>query len=468
MEHGYKYLGFVLLFLVVLLSTISSAVALELPSSLALGGPSQERNTEFSVDFKIKNDGATPITNIDLQNTLTQLQDLEFTNVPTSLEAGEESIVKLTAKLARDFDAVDDDLVEKAFDIGIISISADGITTETIPVTAQAVNKVRVKDFDLLIDDENHNIRNGNTIDVEANKAIEFVLEVRNDFNDGPKSAEPLGLADVDMKIRFEIVVDEDDEGEIIVGRRHKTTLLAEETDELFVEAEIDRRARGTYDLVAWIEGTDDNGARHGETIEFTLSIDRKRHEIEIDDVIVSKTALKCERNFELDVKISNIGTKTEDQIMLTVVNRKLSISEKKKDIVMRDGDFGTTTFDIEVSLDAPSGTHALEVQAFFANKYITDDSFIFIDVEDCPLAVEPVEIDEPVIDSTPANDTEEVFDPIETPDKQEEPEEVREPLGTDTNPPYEDLNALLILSVIILIFVIVLSLSIGYLLGKK
>jgi len=458
-----KYVGGILLFLVIALSTLSSALALEVPTDLALGSPDQERNTEFSTNFVIKNDGVSDLDNITLENTLSDLLDLTFTGVPTSLTPSESATITLTAKLPLWFDAVDDNLEEKAFDLGTITIKADGVSDETIAVTGQAVNKLDVRDFDIGSEEKGYEgVNDGETIDLKANEGFDFLLEVRNDFNDGPRSAEDIGLADIDIKVRFEIIVDDDDDkdNDIVVGRRAKISLLAEETDELFIEGFVDREARGTYDLIARIEGTDDNGALHGEQIHFTLKIDRKRHEITIDDIRSSVTNLICNRVFTLSVDYSNIGTKNEDQIMITASNHKLGISEKEKDLYLRDGDQGTHIFTIDVTQEVLPGTYAIEVQTFFNNKYISDEEYLLLDVQDC--ALDPVEevVEEPVEPEEPVDETPE--EPVETP---EEPEEVREPLA---DPEELSVNQLLIVAMMLVVALITASLSLGYAIGKR
>ena len=63
-----KFVVGAFLLLIFGLSTIGSALALDVPADLTFGGVNQDRNLEISKDIKIKNDGTSVLNNIVITN----------------------------------------------------------------------------------------------------------------------------------------------------------------------------------------------------------------------------------------------------------------------------------------------------------------------------------------------------------------------------------------------------------------
>lgn len=449
------------LFISMLTASLASAFALEAPSELDLG--THQRNTEISKTFTIKNNGTEILDNIEIKNTL-DLEDVKFENVPGSLDVDEQATITLKAKLPLYMSSINQDYEEESFDLGLIQILSDDVQQDAITVKAKAENMLKIQDLDLGLDDSYNGIRGGETVKIKPGEPFTLLLEVKNLFDDGPREAELLGLADIDIKIRFWAEVDERDDDDVIIEDKAKFTLSAEERDEAEIEGYLHTSAKGTYDVTVYVYATDDNGAEYGQKIPFVIEVEKNRHEIVIDDVEVSKSIMGCDRDFDLTVHYSNIGEKDEDEARISVYSRVLEISEAERNIEIRDGMEDKVTFNLHASDDVQPGKYAIEIKSFFADKYQTDESYVFIDLNKCdkPKVEEPEDAEEPSEQEEPTETEEEPEDPVqesvEQPAQEEEP---REPMKTDY-------NQYLMIAIVGLVMLIALSMGLGFMIGRR
>jgi hypothetical protein len=167
----------------------------------------------------------------------------------------------------------------------------------------------------------------------------------------------------------------------------------------------------GEYDIKIIVEGELKNGTDCRSVFYFneSIEVEKDKHELLMNQPVVSYETLKCSRTTEMMVTLYNIGSKDED-VELEVYNTELGINQKQ----MFELDEGDDEDDIKTTrtitldlVDAKAKTYNFIVKAKYdgGNKY--KSSSFNIKVEDCPTTTpdEPIVTppeEEDVIISTP------------------------------------------------------------------
>ncbi|MEK6860623.1 MAG: hypothetical protein AABY07_01510, partial [Nanoarchaeota archaeon] len=131
------------------------------------------------------------------------------------------------------------------------------------------------------------------------------------------------------------------------------------------------------------VEGTDQNGARHGESIEFDAEIERKNHDVQIKSVDLTPSTLTCDDNsVQLSVSLLNLGTSDEDEVALEVSSKTLGIQQRivsNLELDEDDSDVEVATIPVDPKKLKP-GTYALQLQSFYDNVKVSDSEIVQIE----------------------------------------------------------------------------------------
>jgi hypothetical protein len=155
------------------------------------------------------------------------------------------------------------------------------------------------------------------------------------------------------------------------------------------------------YDFELFVVGTDENGARHGDHLEFTLTVEVPRDEVLISSATVSPSELSClARKASLRVSIENTGTDDQDRAAILIDSPRLDLKQSIYNIVLDEGDLETKTFDLILPNDVEPGVYYITVIANYDNTKESDRQSATLVIKEC--VTEPVDDEE---DVTPDED---------------------------------------------------------------
>jgi uncharacterized membrane protein len=371
-------------FIVSLFLLVSSAAALTV-SDVTLGSDDQERGLTTSATFTVTNNGNTSLTGLAITSNALALYNVTFSGLPANLSAGASATVTVTGKVPLDFDAVDDDLTDEAFKIADLTVTADGGASASSALKMQAENQIQLKSIHAEVADDIESLDDGDKLDVKPGEEVTLTIKVKNLFSD----SDDVDIDDIEVRVYSDdsdMDVDEDDEVDVAEA----------DSEELTLTFEVDEDADdGTYDLFITADGTDDNGARHGDKVQVKLKVDRESHEVEIESASLSTSRVKAcpgTNTVTLNVGIRNIGKRDEEDAAVEVTSDALDIEQRREDIELDRDDDARFKFLLEVPHGTPTGTYGIEVAAFHSDDTLTDSRTLSLDVTQCetPPAVVP------------------------------------------------------------------------------
>ncbi len=336
-------------------------------------------NNPESFDVKITNITFVPNSGLSLKNT-----DITLVTAPAVISTSTSGAITVKALIPQDLDAVDSNLKGAAFKVGTLKVKYENAITpgginESVPIDIymQRANQLSIKDLDAVISDKDtqNNINDGDEIkDLRPGDKIDLTAKIENNFN----SKDNLDIEGIQMDISCNDESDIDfNDDSIDFGDLGPND---DDTDTLSLEIADDAKD-DTLSCLLTVEGTDQNGAKHGDSIDFDLKIDRKTHDIVIDSVIVNPTALTCSDNtMQLSVDITNLGTRDEDQVAIQVQSLTLGLNEKVANLQLNEDDSSTETIALNVDpTSIASGQYALLVTTFYDNTKQTDSKVVQI-----------------------------------------------------------------------------------------
>lgn len=355
-------------------------------TSLALGSKSQERSNPKADDEKnwnvnitgivtITNNGGETIKNIKFDkvtglskysSAFANANSKSVTLAATELAPGASTTATVILRVPENLDAINSNGEHVAFDVAQLTFSgtkADGVTAlspVTSSVSIMAENNLNFKSGKLLFDSKSEKIDDSDTVkDIKPGMALELELEVESKFKD----KDDIDVEDIVINVEStgdtdDLDVDEEDEIDAISPEDAEAVKISFDVE--------DDASKGKESLLISLEGIDENGARHGETWELTLDINREDHEIEIRSATLAPSSLSCENSAELSASIRNSGRRDEDKVYLRVYSTELNFNSNVEIGSLDANDEETRAFTVPVPVDTPAGTYRLAIETYY------------------------------------------------------------------------------------------------------
>ncbi|RLE45384.1 hypothetical protein DRJ22_04485, partial [Candidatus Woesearchaeota archaeon] len=274
------------IFLFVVLAALFSlsAFAIEVTNP-ALGSSSANRGDTVSTTFTIKNtDPANNLTITQITSTADSKYNITFTtSTPITIQPNSSTTVTIQGDIPKDLDAVNSNYEEAAMNIGTLTVSGTlggSSVSKTATITMQAENNLRIKKFRLRTETSSKSMDDGDTFkNVRPGDEFTYEAEIENRYS----SSEDVEFDTVYISVESEnsdVDVDEEDDEIDSLGADEEDTVSGSIT----VEEEADKDAT----ITVTIHGTDENGALHGQKIEFRLDVNRLTHDLKIRKIAVS------------------------------------------------------------------------------------------------------------------------------------------------------------------------------------
>lgn len=352
-----------------------------------------ERDQDIFVTktFTVQNPGTVAVTDIILTPSLSvgDASDyrFNFSGVPRSLAPGQSATVTLKLRVPEFIDAVDADLKKESVVIGQLVATGNGgaVTSSAVDMKLETENKLRIKDIKVCHDNDCENADDGDTIDdVKPGDHIKVTVEVKNDYSES--DAEDIDIEDIEVRLE----TDDDEDLDLDSETEDLGDLSANDDDTVTVEFDVeDDASDGTAEFTIELRGEDEFGARHGEFARIRLDINRQRHEIAVDDIVLSPETLSCARlgqtnNLNVRVTARNIGKDDEKDVSVEAKLADLNIGQIIRDLTIDEDDEEAVTFNLNLPANVKPGAYEVVATSFINRDEISDaDNAVFI-VPDC------------------------------------------------------------------------------------
>ncbi|MBI4438669.1 hypothetical protein HY640_01930 [Candidatus Woesearchaeota archaeon] len=366
-------------------------------SSLVLGSRSQQRSNPRSNDdsdinilvtgtVTVTNTGIEPVSGLNVSSIVptggfsSSAINMSLSSVSqASINRTESATLVFTARVPDDLDAVDSSsLAEKAFQVATVSIRGNlqtgGTITQSFPVTMQAKNNLNIKDVKVTVDGDTEDVTDGDDVkDVRPGSKVSIELEVENRFN----KDDDVDLVDVEVDVtNDDLDVDEDESmGDIGPKKTKKTVITFEVPDDA---------DRDDYDIEIRVEADDDNGARHGEVLRFSLEVEREEHEISFKRAEVSPESVSCEQRVQLRVDISNTGQNDEEDVFIRVASPDLSFGDVAGPFELDEDDSRVYNADIPLPANMSPGVKRIGLESYYDGDQLSKKDVVLLRVSRC------------------------------------------------------------------------------------
>lgn len=363
-----------------------SAVQIASPT---IGNENQDRIKNVATSFTVTNNNSVAMTGITFslgagaENTKYALT----VSGPTTIAANSAQTYTINGTVPLDHPGVDSTLSENPVKIGTVSVTGttSAAETATADLLMQAVNQLRIKKARIDCDTKSQSVDDGDRIkNLKPGMDCSLEVEVENLFDDNDNDNLKTGdvsFDTVDIKLDTsdsDIDLDEDDD---ISG------LDAGDEDSITADLQIDAEADdGSISIDIRMSGRDDNGALHGEQLDFRMEIERLSHDIQIRQITVTPASVSnCEAsNVKISANVLNGGKRDEDESAVEVVASDLSFSKKIENIVLDKDDSTSATFDVPVAKGAKAGVVRIDVKTYFDGTAPSNSGSIELAINGC------------------------------------------------------------------------------------
>lgn len=376
-----------------------------------------DQNQSVSTTFNIENTGNAKLTNVNLSSAnIASKYNVTFDQTtPFDLDIDEIKAITISAYIP-----FDEQTGEHS--IGSIDVISDQSNfTSAYSLNIDIESKLIIDRIDV---DINKNIdgnsvsdrinNNGDTIDEKARPGSEVKLEIKlkNQYTDDD---------DIDIDdIVITATLKEIEEGEDIEEEIDEFGMDADSSDTKTIIFNVPLAVeRNTYDLDIHVEGEDDNGIDHEIDWTIFLEVDKKAHEVSINELKIVPSTVKCSRSTTLDVELINTGKRDEDEVKLEINNGDLDINvvERKIDLAeaTESDDAYEKSVPIKVDKDVGPGTYPITVKVYYNDDILDDYKIVNLIVEECPVEKpeeppkdenETIVVQQPTVEVTPTTPT--------------------------------------------------------------
>lgn len=155
-----------------------------------------------------------------------------------------------------------------------------------------------------------------------------------------------------------------------------------------FIPLDVDA---GTYNVVIEAEGEDRNETSYKTKLTQKLEVKKQSHDIRITNVLLTPSAVDCDRKAKLTAEITNAGSNPEDQVALEFKSGNLGINSFDRDIFLESSDeaseeekIHTKTLNIEVPAFFQEGTFPIFINLYWKNFVLFDQKTAELVVKEC------------------------------------------------------------------------------------
>lgn len=328
-------------------------------SVLELGGTGQERDQTINFNYEIENTGSQDIQNLQVEFVNVHSRYSAQVTAPSSIPANSQ----VTGAVSL---FVPENQPSGRQRLGQIRMTADNANTVTRDVFLTTESYLEIEYIDVRVDGRRDRMTSPGLVDrrAEIGSNIDITVRVRN-------TAANTDLEDLYVELFSADLLSAD-------GLEQRTTRLRSDrtTDFTFrfeVDAEDIDFDLDIFDIEVRVTADDENNARHSETWDLEIELDRPNRDVRITSSSVSPGTVSCSGTFVVSAQITNTGLRDLSAATVWVEIPSLGIQEFRRNIRIDEFDRSSVSFSLRVPSDASNGQHVIEL---YANPTLSASDF--------------------------------------------------------------------------------------------
>lgn len=353
------------------------------PSQIELGSVSL--NTTHTKTFSVTNTGNADLTNVTFDFSVSGFNlKSNKTNFVLAFNKTEPITFNITIPASTSTGNVT---------LGKVKIVSTELIKELVTLLANVGGGLTIEDLDVFL--TTRNSESGNDLDAADGRKLNFGEEnagpgselrfnfnIENTFTDN----EDIDINDVTVTVTIEEI----DEGEDIKEESHEFDLDAEADEEVNIIIKIPLAVdAGIYDILIEVEGEDDSGNAHTDSMKLKLDIDKEPREVIVEQASLFPEKIKCSGTSTLTASIRNIGSRKEDKAMIEIVNKDIGINFAKRNINLEEDPFDednkfTQSLIVTVDKNMKPGIYPIEVRSYLQEEVLWETKTANLEVESC------------------------------------------------------------------------------------
>lgn len=368
-----------------------SAFAIQV-NSPTIGGENADRLVGAQTSFTITNNNASLMTNIQITfsgGAENVKYALAVPNKPSNISANSGVTVTLNGTIPLDHPSVDaTTLKEGPIKIGTMTVTGTvggSQESQQVDVFMQAVNQLEIKKVRVECSSTSKSVDDGDRIDnLKPGEQCSLEIEVENNFDNDDTNNQKIGDISFDT---VSINVDASDNDLDVDDSDDIDSLDADDSDSVTLDLEFDEEAKdGTYTVDIRVSSRDDNGALHGEALNFKFEIERLTHDIQITRIEASPNRVSaCDAtNVKVTAQILNQGKRNEDEVAVEVSVPELKFVKKVENIELDEDDSTSVSFDVPIPANTKAGVMRLDIKTFFDTLALSNQGSVDLTVDKC------------------------------------------------------------------------------------
>jgi len=381
----------VLTLMIALLALSAQAMTI---SSPVIGDDDQDRVVNVSKTFTVTNDDAVnALTNVQFSSTAPSEYNVLFSpsSIATIAPSSSETVT-VTVTIPDDHDGIDSNFEETALIVGQIKGTgtlSGNQDSGSADLRVQAVNHLRIDKVRVQCDSRTKSIDDGNKVDnILPGEDCNIEIEIENRFDDRNDDGEKIS----DIKFRDVNVRMDSNNGDVDVDIDDEPSDIdPEDQDTVEGTIEVDEEANRDARITIEVEAIDDNGAKHGEKLEFEIEVKRLTHDVKIRQADVNPNTLdNCDaQSVRVSVNVRNMGKRDEDEATVEINVPDLEYVDKETPFNLDEDDSRTVLFDVPVPKGADAGLYQVDIETFFDTLAPSNLGKVEFTVTECKLPEE-------------------------------------------------------------------------------
>jgi hypothetical protein len=240
----------------------------------------------------------------------------------------------------------------------------------------QRENELSITDATLFVNDKGgKNVDEGDEIeDIKPQDRLELEIIGENRYD----SATNVEITNAEVRIDcddqndFDFDTQREDIGDIGTEDEETTT---------FTFAVEDDAADSDTTCALALAGDDENGARHAESLEFTISVQRESHDLKIEDMSITPEVILCEaQNINFRANIRNLGKTDESDAVVELISKDLNYQLRTNAFEIDEDNVQEVNILIPVPQTLSTGKKTLSIKTLYDNTKQSGSETIQLD----------------------------------------------------------------------------------------
>lgn len=298
----------------------------------------------------------------------------------TSISSGETAIMSVTANIPSDLDGVDSSLNPSAFSVATFIVrgtTPNGASViASAPISMQAKNSLKIREVAVSVNngEKTDTVSDGGRVtNVKPGSKISLEVKIENKFS----KDDDVSLQSINVNSKID-ALDVSDSETI-------SSITASNSKKAIIKFEIPSDAdKSDYTVEIEADADDENGAKHGDKIDFTIEVDRQDHELSISPISLNPDTIDCQASTELRFSVKNTGNNDEDNAFIRIAAPDIQFGNIIGPFNLDQSSSKSSTIQIPIKQNLTAGVKRITVESYYEGDQLSDSKTALLNNNKC------------------------------------------------------------------------------------